>query len=116
MHRHHPIALNNMRLMLVIVAASSIALYSFFSFEPTHNNLFTTPVCNAACLSHSQAGLAHANVHKFKKNDNEPRPPAVSYYDRPFTVPLLFVALTAAFFGWLNWYNRRMLTSTQLRY
>lgn len=102
--------------MLPVTAASIIALFSFFSFELALTNSFTAPECSAACLSHSQAGPVLTNLDKLKKNDNEPRPPAYPQYDRTLIAPLLVVGLSVVIIGWLNWYSRKMLISTQLRY
>ena len=116
MRRSYGMSFPRRDFLLPVIAASIIALFSFFSFELAHTNSFTTPECNTACLSHSQAGSVLTNLNKLKKNDNEPRPPAYPQYDSKSAATLTAVALTAGVLGWIHWYNRKMLISTQLRY
>lgn len=116
MRRSYGMSFPRRDFLLPVIAASIIALFSFFSFELAHTNSFSRAECNTACLSHSQAGSILTNLNKLKKNDNEPRPPAYPQYDLTFTVPVLAVGFSVGVLGWLNWYSRRMLISTQLRY
>jgi hypothetical protein len=98
------------------VAAFVIAMFSMFSFELAHTKSLTSQECNTACLGHSQAESILTNVNKLKKTDNEPRPPAYPQYDTNLAVFVLATGMTLAVLGWVNWYSRRMLISTQLRY
>lgn len=116
MRRSYGLSLVRRGFLFPVIAACIIVLFSFFSFELAHTNSFTAPECNTACLSHSQAGSVLTNLNKLKKNDNEPRPPAYPQYDSKFAATLTAAALTAGILGWINWYSRRMLISTQLRY
>ena len=87
-----------------------------FSYELAHTKSLTSQECNTACLSHSQAGSVLTNITKLKKTDNEPRPPAYPQYDIKLAAFFSVAGLTAVMLGWVNWYSRRMLISTQLRY
>lgn len=102
--------------MQLAVAAFVIAMFSMFSFELAHTKSLTNQECNTACLSHSQAGSILTNVNKLKKTDNEPRPPEYPQYDTNLAVFVLATGMAFAVLGWVNWYSRRMLISTQLRY
>ena len=114
--QHRPTRLSTVRVVQLLIAASIIAMFSIFSFELAHTKSLSTPECNTACLSHSQAGSVLTNVNKLKKIDNEPRPPAYPQFDSKFTLALSIAVVVFAVIGWVNWYSRRMLVSTQLRY
>lgn len=102
--------------MQLAVAAFIIAIFSVFSFELAHTRSLSAPECNTACLSHSQAGSILTNVNKLKKTDNEPRPPAYPQYGTNLAAFVVVTGAIVGVLGWVNWYNRRMLISTQLRY
>lgn len=115
-HRNFLKPVTKLRFFQLVLAASIIAVFSIFSFELAHTKSLTAAECNTACLSHSQAGSVLTKLNKLKKTDNEPRPPAYPRYDPRLAASVVIGALTMAVFGWVNWYSRRMLISTQLRY
>jgi hypothetical protein len=99
-----------------MVAVFIITLFSLLSFELAHTRSLSNTECNTACLNHSQAGSILTNVNRLKKTDNEPRPPIFPQADTNLAVFLTILGILLGVLGWVNWYNRRMLISTQLRY
>lgn len=103
-----------LRRLLYLLSALLIVAFSVAVIAPAHE-MMVTERCTNTCLNHSQSAVSPMNFKGIKKDDKEPRPPEFTQFFSVGSTSLLIAASVGAA-TWINWYFRKLLLSTQLRF